>query len=115
MGEGEATELAVMMAGIAKELASNGRPIPRPAAIVVGGETTVTLPPEPGLGGRNQALALRALVALDGLVGAALLAGGTDGSDGPTDAAGAVVCGGDMAIARQCGLAPADFLKRADS
>jgi glycerate 2-kinase len=69
--------------------------IPQPSCIIWGGETTVTLGPNPtGLGGRSQELALAAARSLDGAAaGTALLAAGTDGRDGPTDAAGAIVDG----------------------
>jgi glycerate 2-kinase len=86
-------------------------------AIISGGETTVTLPPVHGKGGRNQEFALAVLDALgvEGLRGVCVLCGGTDGEDGPTDAAGAFV---DEEIARAAvakGLDPADFLRRHDA
>ncbi|MDX2192966.1 MAG: DUF4147 domain-containing protein [Gemmatimonadales bacterium] len=92
-------------------------PAPRPAFIYVqGGETTVTLGPEAdGLGGRSQELALAAARALDGQPGIALLAGGTDGRDGPTDAAGAVVDGSTWAEITATGRDPADHLRRHDA
>ena len=89
----------------------------KPVCIVDGGETTVTLPPGHGKGGRNQEFALAVLNELgpDGLAGVCVLCGGTDGEDGPTDAAGAVV---DEELARAAiakGLDPADFLRRHDA
>ncbi|KPV48993.1 glycerate kinase, partial [Kouleothrix aurantiaca] len=81
---------------------------------VAGGETTVTLRGE-GLGGRNQELALGAAEGMAGLPGALVVALATDGGDGPTDAAGAVVDGNTLARARAQGLAPADFLRRNDA
>lgn len=113
--EGEATELAKAYIGLAKEVAKNGRPVELPAVIVGGGETTVTLPENHGLGGRSQALALSAMVGIDGMSGVAILAGGTDGGDGPCDAAGAVVTGGDAECARKLAFKAEDFLRRADS
>eukprot|EP00927_Polykrikos_kofoidii_P072171 TRINITY_DN6831_c0_g2_i1.p1 TRINITY_DN6831_c0_g2~~TRINITY_DN6831_c0_g2_i1.p1 ORF type:complete len:553 (+),score=100.59 TRINITY_DN6831_c0_g2_i1:18-1676(+) len=114
--EGEATELAKAYVGLAKEISRNGRPVRRPAVLVGGGETTVTLPTHGhGLGGRSQALALSALRGIEGLEGVAILAGGTDGGDGPCDAAGAVVCGGDAAAAASCGLEAEEYMQRADS
>jgi glycerate-2-kinase len=85
--------------------------------LVTGGETTVTLPPVHGKGGRNQEFALAVLHELgaDGLAGVCVLFGGTDGEDGPTDAAGAFV---DEDLARAAtakGLDPADFLRRHDA
>jgi len=73
--------------------------------LIAGGETTVTLGPAPGRGGRNQELALSAALALDGVAGITVLAGGSDGNDGPTDAAGAIVDGTTVARARARGLA----------
>jgi hydroxypyruvate reductase len=70
---------------------------------VWGGETTVTIRGA-GKGGRNQELALAAALALDGWHGVLLMALATDGTDGPTDAAGAVVTGETMARARELGL-----------
>jgi hydroxypyruvate reductase/glycerate 2-kinase len=85
--------------------------------LIDGGETTVTLPPDHGKGGRNQEFALAVLDALgpDGLAGVCVLCGGTDGEDGPTDAAGAFV---DDELARAAvarGLDPAEFLRRHDA
>ena len=73
------------------------------ATLVAGGETTVTVR-GPGRGGRSQELALAAAIAWDGMPGVALLAGGTDGTDGPTDAAGAFADGGTLARGAACGL-----------
>jgi len=83
---------------------------------VCGGETTVTLPPTgAGLGGRCQELALAAAARLDGLDGVALLAAGTDGRDGPTDAAGACVDGSTWTACRRAGVDPAAALARHDA
>jgi hydroxypyruvate reductase len=81
---------------------------------ISGGETTVTLRGE-GLGGRNQEFALACALALDGTPGAAALSGGTDGTDGPTDAAGAIADGRTVERARKLGLDAAAFLARNDS
>jgi hydroxypyruvate reductase len=86
-----------------------------PGVHIWGGETTVRLPERPGRGGRNQHLALAAATALAGRVDCWLLAAGTDGSDGPTDAAGALVDGATLARAADCGLAAATALRRADA
>ena len=70
----------------------DGLPVAPPACVLIGGETTVTLGPDAGKGGRNQEFVLAVLDKLgeDGMRGVAVLSGGTDGEDGPTDAAGAV-------------------------
>lgn len=112
--EGEAREVGRVAAGLARELALRNAPLARPALLVAGGETTVTLRGE-GLGGRNQELALGAAEGMAGLPGALVVALATDGGDGPTDAAGAVVAGDTLARARAHGLAPADFLRRNDA
>ncbi len=86
-----------------------------PGLQVWGGETTVRLPPEPGRGGRNQHLALAAAEALAGQPACTLLAAGTDGTDGPTGDAGALVDGGTWQAIRDLGLDPASALARADA
>lgn len=87
-----------------------------PAGVHVwGGETTVKLPADPGQGGRNQHLALAAARVLAGHVGLSLLAAGTDGSDGASDDAGALVDGGSVARGEEAGYDAADCLARADS
>jgi hydroxypyruvate reductase len=113
--EGEAREVGRVAAGLAKGLAGADGPLPRPACLVLGGETTVTVR-GPGQGGRNQELALAAALALDGWgpgVGVATLA--TDGGDGLGDAAGAVADGTTVARARALGLDPAAALAANDS
>ncbi|MGD2137170.1 MAG: DUF4147 domain-containing protein [Gammaproteobacteria bacterium] len=86
-----------------------------PGLYLWGGETTLRLPDRPGRGGRNQHLALAAAGAMAGREGMVLLAGGTDGTDGPTTAAGAVVDPGTFARIRAGGLEPEDCLRRADA
>lgn len=112
--EGEARLVGGVLASVARELALHDRPVPRPALLIAGGETTVTLRGS-GLGGRNQELALGALAGLAGLPETTLVALATDGGDGPTDAAGAVGTGATLAEARACGLDPASFLQRNDA
>jgi hydroxypyruvate reductase len=90
--EGETREIARMHAAIAKEIAQYGRPVPRSACVISGGETTVTLRGD-GLGGRNQEFVLAAALEISGLERMVVLSGGTDGTDGPTDAAGAIADG----------------------
>jgi glycerate 2-kinase len=112
--EGEAQRVAVDHAGIAKDvLAGRGR-VHRPACIISGGETTVTVEGD-GLGGRNQEFALAAAVEIDGMEGVVVLSGGTDGSDGLTEAAGAIVDGNTLQRAREKGLDARDYLRRNDS
>jgi hydroxypyruvate reductase len=86
----------------------------RPHLWLAGGETTVTVTGD-GIGGRNQELALAAVPLLDGVEGAVLVSLATDGGDGPTEAAGAVVTGETLARAADLGLDPADHLTRNDS
>lgn len=91
--EGETCQVAVAVAGIVRSIKSDGVPLRPPVCILLGGETTVTLGEKPGKGGRNQefVLALSAkLDASDDMKGVTVLSAGTDGEDGPTDAAGAV-------------------------
>jgi len=90
-----------------------------PACFISGGEPVVKLVESSrrGLGGRNQQLVLAALLRLfdDGADGIALLSGGTDGEDGPTDAAGAFLDADVLAAARERNLDPADYLARNDA
>jgi hydroxypyruvate reductase len=112
--EGEAREVVKMFTAFAKEVRNSGNPIPAPACILCGGETTVTIQGE-GKGGRNQEFALAAAMNIDGLENIVVLSGGTDGTDGPTDAAGAIADGRTMARAGAMQLDPLDFLRRSDS
>jgi hydroxypyruvate reductase len=112
--QGEAREAGRTLAAVARQMAEDGRPVPRPGCLVVGGETTVTLRGE-GVGGRNQELALGAARDLAGLPEVALVALATDGGDGPTSAAGAVVTGDTLARAEALGLDPDDYLSRNDA
>jgi glycerate 2-kinase len=111
---GEAQQAGLMLGSILRQVATSGEPVRRPACIIVGGETTVTLRGE-GLGGRNQELALGSVAELSGLERVVLVALATDGDDGPTDAAGAVVTGETLARGKTLGLNPAAFLARNDS
>jgi hydroxypyruvate reductase len=112
--EGEAREVARVVAGIAKSLIADSMPLARPACVILGGETTVTVRGA-GRGGRNQELALAAALALDGWDGVTVIALATDGTDGPTDAAGAVVTGDTVRLAREQGLDAAAFLAANDA
>lgn len=112
--EGEAREVAKVFAAIGKELNRSDNPIRRPAVIVAGGETTVTVR-GPGRGGRNQEFALSAAIQIDGLDDVTIVAFATDGTDGPTDAAGAIVDGSTVRRARAIGLDPRAALVDNDS
>jgi len=112
--EGEAREVAQVFASIGKEISQSGLPIEPPACVLAGGEPTVTIRGE-GKGGRNQELALACAISIDGWDRIALLSAGTDGTDGPTDAAGAIVSGVTCQDARQKGLDPYAYLASNDS
>jgi glycerate 2-kinase len=112
--QGEARQVSRVLTAIARQVASNNQPISRPACILAGGETTVTLTGD-GKGGRNQEMALAAVSDLAGLEQVALVTFATDGGDGPSDAAGAIVTSETLARARQLGLQPFDYLSRNDS
>ena len=101
--QGEAREVAQVAAAIAKEIALYNRPVAKPACLILGGETTVTVKGS-GLGGRNQELALAAAIAIDGLPNMLIAALGTDGTDGPTEAAGAIATGETVGRAKAIGL-----------
>ncbi|MBA3823090.1 MAG: glycerate kinase [Ktedonobacterales bacterium] len=112
--EGEAREVGRFFASIAQEMVHSGQPLPRPACLIIGGETTVTLHGT-GRGGRNQEVALAMVEALAGLDRVAVLTLATDGVDGPTDAAGAVVTGTSLQRALELHCPPTDFLVRNDA
>jgi hydroxypyruvate reductase len=103
MIEGETRDIALMHAAIAREIVATGRPVRPPAAVISGGETTVTLRGK-GLGGRNQEFALAAAIALEAVPGVLAFSAGTDGTDGPTDAAGAMADGRTLSRAAALGL-----------
>ena len=90
--EGETKDVAKVHAAIAKEILQSGNPVSTPACVISGGETTVTIRGK-GKGGRNQEFCLAAAIDIAGLDSVVILSGGTDGTDGPTDAAGAICDG----------------------
>jgi glycerate 2-kinase len=111
--EGEARHIGTAMAGIAREMVETGNPLEKPAAIIVGGETTVTVTGS-GIGGRNEEIALSASERIRGAnVVIASLA--TDGIDGPTNAAGALVDGSTVDRSHEMGIDPKSFLANNDS
>jgi glycerate 2-kinase len=112
--EGETRDVARMHAAIARESLESGRPVKPPACIISGGETTVTLRGS-GVGGRNQEFALAAAIDLAEVDDVVVLSGGTDGTDGPTDAAGAIADGATVSRAAARGLDAARSLAENDS
>ena len=112
--EGETREVARVHAAIACESRASGNPVLPPVCILSGGETTVTLCGR-GKGGRNQEFALAAGIGMAGVRDALLLSAGTDGTDGPTDAAGAFVDGTTVARAEALGLNPSGALDGNDA
>ncbi|MGC9345465.1 MAG: glycerate kinase type-2 family protein [Candidatus Bathyarchaeales archaeon] len=112
--EGEARHVGVMLASIAREVFMSGNPVPKPAGIIAGGETTVTVTGK-GLGGRNQEIALAAALKLSSMDGVVVASLSTDGVDGPTDAAGAIADGKTLTRATKIGLNPEGFLAENDS
>jgi hydroxypyruvate reductase len=112
--EGEAREVAGRFIDMAREIKAGQGPIAPPACLIAGGETTVTVKGG-GKGGRCQEFALAAALAMAGLDDVVVLAAGTDGTDGPTDAAGAIADGQSAGRARAQGLDPAARLAENDS
>lgn len=112
--QGEAREVAHVYAATAREICSSGRPLRCPACLISGGETTVTIRGQ-GLGGRNQEFALAAAADIAGLKDVVILSAGTDGTDGPTDAAGAIAYGTTLARAAAKRLDAAEYLANNDS
>ncbi len=106
---GEAKEAAKVFAAIAREIITFGRPVRRPACVIAGGELTVAVQGS-GRGGRAQEFALAAALEIAGLPKVWIAAFATDGTDGPTDAGGAVVDGQTVARAQRVGLIPHELL-----
>jgi len=112
--EGEAKHIGTMLASIAREIPTSGNPVSKPAGIVAGGETTVIVTGK-GLGGRNQEIPLAAALKLTKFEGTVVASLSTDGIDGPTDAAGAVIDGKTIARATKMGIEAKEFLATNDS
>lgn len=110
---GEAGEVGKKLARRAIETRNN-RELKRPCCLISGGETTVTVKGS-GLGGRNMELALAFAMEIEGIDGITFLSAGTDGTDGPTDATGAVVDGQTIRKAKAAGLDPSAYLSNNDS
>lgn len=111
---GETREAARFHGAIVREIFSTGRPVPKPACLLSGGETTVTIRGK-GLGGRNQEFVLAGALEIDGLEKTVLLSGGTDGTDGPTDAAGAIADHQTILRAKALGMDPGKHLQNNDA
>jgi len=105
---GEAREVGRVSGTIIKTMIRSDLPVKRPALVLGGGETTVTIVGE-GKGGRNQEIAFGAMKEIEGLHDCAVVAFATDGEDGPTDAAGAYVTGSTLNTAKSLSLRPEDF------
>lgn len=112
--EGEAKEVGLFLAAIAREITLWGNPVKKPAAVVIGGETTVTVRGK-GLGGRNQEIALSASSKLHSLAGNVIASISTDGIDGPTDAAGAIIDSESLIRSQKLGLDIEKYLEENDS
>lgn len=112
--QGEARHAGKFLASLARQLRSEPPPVKLPACIVIGGETTVKITGE-GNGGRNQELALGAVSDLGNLLNTALVTLATDGEDGPTDAAGAVVTGETLSRALEMKMDTLGYLNCNDS
>jgi hydroxypyruvate reductase len=117
--QGEAREVGRVAAGLAQGIASGQSDLRPPACLVLGGETTVTVRGQ-GTGGRNQELALAAAIALEGYalppgIEVAVVSLGTDGTDGPTDAAGGIVTADSVARGKALGLDARALLANNDS
>ncbi|MEM3552616.1 MAG: glycerate kinase [Candidatus Bathyarchaeia archaeon] len=111
---GEAREAGKFYASILREIESSNNPIKKPCVVILGGETTVTVKGK-GIGGRNQESMVSACIEIDGINGAAIASMGTDGIDGVTDAAGAIIDGFTLQRAKQLKLNLKKVLQENDS
>ncbi len=114
MLEGESRHVGTVLASIAKEIEASGNPLPKPCGVVAGGETTVTVVGK-GKGGRNQEIALSAASKISGMDGVVIASISTDGIDGPTDAAGALIDGSTLNRSKSKRLDVKAFLAKNDS
>ena len=116
--EGEAKEVAKVMAAMALQVVNSDQPIPKPCVLISGGETTVTVSSEEGdlgRGGRNAEFLLSLTHELAGLAGVYAIAADTDGIDGTEDNAGAIMTPESFRQSVDDGLSRADYLKRHDA
>jgi len=105
--QGEARDAARYLSEKAIKVQQSLKSGEKPRCLISGGETTVTVNGN-GLGGRNQELALAFALEIEGMKGITMLSAGTDGTDGPTEAAGAIVDGESVTEAKKFGLDPED-------
>lgn len=112
--EGETMEAAAFHMALAKEIVVHNEPVAVPACLLSGGETTVTIKGQ-GKGGRNQEFVLSAALKMENMQNTVVFSAGTDGTDGPTDAAGAIADTTILARAETAGLSPQDYLRENDS
>ncbi|MCJ7691099.1 MAG: glycerate kinase [Clostridiaceae bacterium] len=110
----EAKEAGRFLAAMAREIKQGKSSIKPPCAIIVGGETVVRIVGD-GKGGRNQELALSAAMGIEGLKDIIIFSVGSDGTDGPTDAAGGMVDGATIDKMRECNMLPEVYLDNNDS
>ncbi|MCL1941055.1 MAG: glycerate kinase [Synergistaceae bacterium] len=110
----EARAAGEIFACIAKEIAESSRPAATPCAVIMGGETVVRLKGS-GKGGRNQEMALAAAIGIEGMKDTVFISAGSDGTDGPTDAAGGIVDGSTAGRLRALGIKPQFALDDNDS
>ncbi|MBF6639760.1 glycerate kinase [Rouxiella silvae] len=113
--EGESRELGIVMAGIARSVKLYGHPVKKPAVLLSGGETTVTVTGFAGKGGRNTEFLLSLACALEAQEGIWAIAGDTDGIDGTEDAAGAIIYPDTISRGSEVGLHAPDYLAKHDS
>ncbi len=114
MIEGDARDTALWHSRIAREIRGSSNPVPAPACVISGGETTVKVTGG-GMGGRNMEFAMHAALFIDGEEGITMASIGTDGSDGPTDAAGAVAESGTAERVRVKGIDIGEYIRNNDS
>lgn len=113
--EGEAEHLGVFLTAIAKEITETNKPVKKPALIICGGESTVTLKSNPGVGGRNQTVSLSALIKINDSKNITICCIGTDGVDGNSKAAGAIADSDILKKSLEKGLDPLTYLSNFDS
>lgn len=114
MIEGETRDVASNHIAIAREIQAHGYPVQKPACLLSGGETTVTIKGA-GKGGRNQEFVLASALKMTGMDNIVILSAGTDGTDGPTDAAGAIADQNTLQRAALKELEPQKYLENNDS
>src|SRR5262249_54056595 len=115
--EGETRQVAAVFAALVRSIRADGQPLSPPVCLLSGGETTVTLGPDHGRGGRNLEFVLAVVHHLgeQGMRDVVVLSGGTDGEDGPTDAAGAIADFETTLRAKELALNPAAYLANHDA